>query len=46
MAKWELYCPRGITDKSGNFDASQTEESLKLGLHPQPIIAGNNPGAY
>ncbi len=43
MAKWDLYCARGILDKDGNFDPSQIEEGLKIGLNPQPISYGNNP---
>ncbi len=43
MAECEIYCPRGIFIKDGKFDASQIEEGLAIGLHPQPIIAGYNP---
>lgn len=43
MAECEIYCPRGIFIKDGKFDASQIEEGLSIGLHPQPIIAGYNP---
>ncbi|MBN1645063.1 hypothetical protein JW851_03420 [Candidatus Woesearchaeota archaeon] len=43
MAKWDLYCARGITGKDRNFDPKQIEAGLEVGLNPQPIISGYNP---
>jgi hypothetical protein len=43
MAKWELYCARGITDEQGKFNPKQIEEGLKVGLNPQPIFIDYDP---
>lgn len=43
MAKWDLYCPRGLFIKDGKFDTTQIDDGLAVGLNPQPIISGYNP---
>ncbi len=43
MAKWDLYCARGMINSNGDFDPSQIEEGLAVGLNPQPVSYGNNP---